>query len=67
MLDKQRVGYRLLIYGTECQFMPMELFTTGLFPVKKCLNNGSFGWYVNRKFVSYRQIKAAIKAGKEIH
>lgn len=60
LIEKQKGSYRLLIYGIECVFKPMELFTTGLFPVKKCLNNGSLGWYVNRKFVSYKQIKKAI-------
>lgn len=61
LIEKQKGNYRLLINGVECQFKPMELFTNGLFPVNKCLNNGSLGWYVKRKFVSYKQIKDAIK------
>jgi len=61
LIDKQSNNYRLLINEIECLFIPMELFTTGLLPVKKCLNNNSLGWYVNRKFVSYNQIKKAIK------
>lgn len=61
LIEKQKGNYRLLIYGIECLFIPMELFTTGLFPVKKCLSNGSLGWYVKRKFVSYNKVKKAIK------
>ena len=61
LLNKQGNNYRLNIYGCECVFKPMELFTTGLFPVKKCIVNGSLGWYVNRKFVSYRKIKKVLK------
>lgn len=61
LIDKQGSNYRLSIYGIECLFIPMELFTTGLFPVKKCLSNGSLGWYVKRKFVSYKQVKKVIK------
>jgi hypothetical protein len=64
-LNKQNNNYRLLINGIECLFIPMELYTTGLMPVKKCLNNNSLGWYINRKFVSYRQIKKAITAAKK--
>lgn len=60
IIEKQKGSYRLNIYGVECLFIPMELFTTGLLPVKKCLNNGSFGWYVNRKFISYKAIKKTI-------
>jgi hypothetical protein len=62
LIDKQNNNYRLLIDGFKCLFIPMELFTKGLFPVKKCLNNNSLGWYVNRKFVSYKQIKKSITA-----
>ena len=60
LLNKQGNNYRLNIYGCECVFKPMELFTTGLFPVKKCIVNGSLGWYVNRRFVSYRKIKKVL-------
>lgn len=61
LIDKQSNNYRLLISGVECLFIPMELFTTGIFPVKKCIVNGSLGWYVARKFISYKQIKKTIK------
>jgi hypothetical protein len=60
LIEKQKGNYRLNINGIECLFIPMELFTTGLFPLKKCLNNNSLGWYVKRKFISYKQIKKII-------
>lgn len=61
LIEKQGNIYRLTINGIFCDFIPMELFVNDVFPVKKCMVNGSLGWYVNRRFVSYRQIKKAIK------
>lgn len=61
LIEKQVNIYRLTINGIACDFIPLELFTNGILPAKKCMVNGSLGWYVNRKFVSYRQIKNAIK------
>lgn len=61
VIEKQHFNYRLLIFGIEVTFKPMELYTNRFMPVKKCIVNGSLGWYVNRKFVSYRKIKTAIK------
>lgn len=60
LIEKQSNNYRLLIDGIECLFIPLDLFTTGLFPVKRTNVNGSLGWYVNRKFISYKKIKKAI-------
>lgn len=65
LIEKQGNIYRLLIGGTTCDFIPMELFTTGILPVKKCMVNGSLGWYVNRKFASYKKIKKAIIDGNK--
>jgi len=62
LIEKHGNIHRLTINGIPCDFIPLELFTTGFLPVKKCIVNGSLGWYVNRKFVSYRQIKKAILA-----
>jgi hypothetical protein len=61
LIEKQKGSYRLLINGVECLFVPLDLFTTGLMPVKRTQVNNSLGWYVNRKFVSYNKIKAVIK------
>src|SRR6185312_4743222 len=64
LIEKQGNKYRLKIDGIECLFIPLDLFTTRFLPVKRCLSNGSLGWYVNRKFTSYKQIKNAIKTIK---
>lgn len=51
----------MIIHGTKCIFMPMELFAeNNLFPLKKVVKGSTLGWHVNRKFVSYWQIKKAI-------
>lgn len=60
LIDKQDNNYRLLIEGVECLFIPLDLFVSGVLPVKKTQVNGSLGWYVRGKFVSYRKIKSAI-------
>lgn len=61
LIERQGNNYRLLIDGVECLFIPLDLFTTGIMPVKRTQVNNSLGWYVNRKFASYKQIKKAIK------
>lgn len=60
LIDKQRSNYRLKIGDTVCLFNKLNLFTNGIFPVKRCVVNGSFGWYVERNFISYNKIKKAI-------
>lgn len=60
LIERQRNNYRLIINGVECLFIPLDLFTKGLLPVKRTQVNNNLGWYVNRKFVSYRKIKGAI-------
>ena len=51
----------ITINGFDCVFMPMELYIGNNFkPVKKVLKGSTLGWYVNRKFISYNQIKREI-------
>lgn len=64
LIERQGNKYRLKVDNTEVLFIPLDLFTTRFLPVKRCLSNGSLGWYVNRKFTSYKQIKNAIKNNK---
>ena len=61
LIEKHKNIYRLLIDGVRCDFIPLDLFIHNIFPVKRCVANGRLGWYVKRKFVSYWQIKKAIK------
>jgi hypothetical protein len=60
LIEKQNGNYRLLINEVECLFKPMELFINKFMPVKKCCVNGSLGWYVGRKFISYNKIKKSL-------
>ncbi len=64
LIEKQGNIYRLQINGIKCDFIPMDLFTTSFFPVKKCVVNGSLGYYVARKFVSYNKIIKTILESK---
>ena len=51
------------IHEIDCVFMPMALFTNKrLMPLVPKIKGATPGWYVNRKFVSYKQIKKAIIA-----
>lgn len=60
-IEKQTGKFYLKIYGIDCIFMPMELFTdTRFLPLNKIVKGSTLGWYVNRKFVSYWQLKNAI-------
>lgn len=61
VIEKHKNIYRLLINGVRCDFIPLELFVNSILPVKRCYVNGSLVYYVNRKRVSYWQIKKAIK------
>jgi len=49
------------IYGKTCYFRPMELYVDyQILPLGKKIKGSTLGWYVNRRFVSYNQIKKSI-------
>lgn len=49
------------INGWDCIFMPMCLFANRQFlPLSPKVKGSTLGWYVNRKFVSYKQLKKVI-------
>lgn len=61
LTEKQKGKFCMVINGIHCVFMPMELFAeNNLFPLKKVVKGSTLGWYVNRKFVSFWQIKKEI-------
>ena len=61
----QKGKFCMTIHGIECIFMPMSLFTDKSFlPLPAKVKGSTLGWYVKRKFVSYNQIKKAIKNKK---
>lgn len=50
----------MIIHGIECTFIPMRLYVgNNLFPEIPNTDNG-LRWRVNRKWVSYRQVKKSI-------
>jgi hypothetical protein len=52
----------MTINGVRCVFIPMCLFADYQFlPLAmKIKASGTLGWYVKRKFVSYKQIRNAV-------
>jgi DNA mismatch repair ATPase MutL len=59
----QDKSFYINIHGEDCVFIPMDLFLNNLFPLPKHTkkNRNILYWYVNRKYVSYNQIKKAIQ------
>lgn len=52
--------WHMIINGVDCVFIPLSLFVgNNLFPTKPNVEKG-LRWRVNRKWVSYKQIKNAI-------
>ena len=50
------------IIGIDCTFMAMSLFVgNNLFPVEAKVKGSTLGWYINRKWISYKQIKKVIQ------
>ncbi len=66
LIDKQYGKFCMKIHDIDCIFMPMELFVDYQFlPLNKIVKGSTLGWNVNRKFVSYWQIKKTILATSE--
>lgn len=61
LIKKEPGKFYMKINGSDCVFMPMELFIDYRFlPLDKIIKGSTLGWYVNRKFVSYKKIKKVI-------
>jgi hypothetical protein len=65
LISKQGPAFCINIEGTECMWYPPgTLFRPGqLIPVKATVKGSTLGWYINRQFVSYNQLKTAILNG----
>ena len=62
LIEKQNGKFCINIHGVDCVFMPMSLFVgNNLFPVEAKVKGGTLGWYINRKWISYKQIKKVIQ------
>ena len=61
VVDSQNNIWHMIINGKRCTFMiPIALYLENeLSPLKPDVDNG-FRWRVNRRWVSYKQIKNAI-------
>lgn len=67
LLYKEDKAFYMNIHGVCCIFIPIDLFKkNSLFPLPKHIkkNRNVLYWYVNRKYISYNQIKVAIKTKK---
>lgn len=61
LIDKQGKTFYMKIYGEDCVFMGTALFLSSRFmPLTPKVKGSTLHWYVNRKYVSYNQIKDAI-------
>lgn len=62
VIEYKKPVFRLCIDGKFFDFIPVELYNDkSLFPLPKKAKGSTLGWHVCNKFVSYWQIKNAIK------
>jgi hypothetical protein len=62
LIERQKGVFRLLIEGKVFVFMPLDLFNEkDLLPLPRKIKGSTLGWNVCNGFVSYWQIKKAIK------
>ena len=60
LIENKSNNWHIKINGVDCTFIPMALFKeNNLFAEKANCENG-LRWRINRKWVSYKQIKKAI-------
>ena len=60
LIKKEGASWHMIIHGVECTFFQMSLYIgNNLFPVNPNTDHG-LRWRVNRKWVSYRQVKKSI-------
>jgi hypothetical protein len=66
LIEKQQNVFRFNINGTKANLhtKPLALFTTGLFPLKSKVKGSTLGWHIKGKWVSYNQIRIALKQAK---
>lgn len=61
LIDKQGKIFYMKIYGIDCIFMGTVLFLSGRFiPLTPKVKGSTLHWYINRRYISYNQIKHSI-------
>ena len=61
MTVNQITKFCININGVDVVFMPPVLFRADqLLPLPGKVKGSTLGWYVNRKFVSYKKIKSML-------
>ena len=64
IIERQYNGWRIAFNGAQLFFYPPSLYFLNSFvPLKANADNG-LRWRVNRKWISYNQIKAKINENK---
>jgi hypothetical protein len=62
VIEKQSTVFRMIINGHEYHYhTPLALYGDDLFELPKRVKGSTLGWSVKGGWVSYNQIKAAIK------
>jgi hypothetical protein len=62
VIDYKKPIFYIIVYDINCQFIPIELYTDKAFlPIPKKVKGSTLGWYINRKWVSYNQIRQSIR------
>ena len=64
LIEKKGNTWHMVIHGVDCTFIPVALYIgNNLFPEKPNADNG-LRWRVNRKWISYKQIKMSVIKNK---
>ena len=66
LIEHKGSSWHMIIHGIDCTFIPMNLYIgNDLYAVKPDCENG-LRWRVNRKWVSFNQIKNVINQCKQV-
>jgi len=61
LIEKQNNTFHLSIMGKDYYFIPPTYITDNFLPLTVKVKGSTLGWNIGGKFISYWQIKKAIK------
>ena len=66
LIDKQPFIFRFTINGIKADLhtRPIAMYANGLFPLKVKVKGSTLGWHIKGKWVSYNQIRMALKQAR---